>query len=145
MWSISMGCMCLYACRNQSKSWRLSTRVWNLTERPIDLQIRVGSLLKKAHTLKPGSSKRLKCKNIYKAYMTGFGGGGGRGGNNNFYYDETYQPYVWVHDSIRDFSRMVKQQYISLDDLRDCSEIKIYRDYDKDCILVHKKPRLDVC
>ncbi|KAL5995880.1 hypothetical protein ACLOJK_025953 [Asimina triloba] len=69
---ISMGC--LYVCRDRSGAHRFGTRVWNLTERPIDLQIRVGSLLKRAHTLKPGSSKRLKCKSIYKAYMPTAGG-----------------------------------------------------------------------
>ncbi|XP_058077013.1 uncharacterized protein LOC131225495 [Magnolia sinica] len=134
---VSMGCF--YTCRDRTNVSRFGTRVWNLTERPIDLQIRVGSLLKRAHTLKPGNSKRLKCKSIYKAYMPV------SGGRHSFYYDETCQPYVWIQDSVSDFSRMVKQQYISLEDLRDCSEIRIYRDHERGCILVHKKPRPDFC
>lgn len=131
---------CVYACSDHTSPSRFVTRVWNLTEKPIDLQVRVGSILKKAHMLKPGGSKRLKCKSIYKAYMPS----GGRW-MQNFYYDETCQPYIWVHDSVGDLSRTVKQQYISLEDLRDCSEIRIIRDYERGCILVHKKPRPDFC
>lgn len=131
---------CLYSCSDHTRPSRFVTRVWNLTEKPIDLQIRVGSILKKAHRLKPGGSKRLKCKSIYKAYMPS----GGRG-IHNFYYDETCQPYIWVHDSVGDLARTVKQQYISLEDLRDCSEVRIFRDYERGCILVHKKPRPDFC
>ncbi|KAF9618369.1 hypothetical protein IFM89_001004 [Coptis chinensis] len=68
---------CLDACRDCTQTSGIGTRIWNLTDRPIELQIRVGSILKRGHTLKPGSSKRLDSKNIYKAYMPNSGGGGG--------------------------------------------------------------------
>eukprot|EP01018_Ginkgo_biloba_P027024 Gb_09629 [translate_table: standard] len=114
----------------------LKTKLRNLTDRPIDLQIRVGSILKKAYTVKPGRTKTLDCRKIYMAYAPR--------GHNAFYYDETCQPYVWIHNS-NDFSRMVKQQYISLEDLRDCSEIKICRDPRRGTVSVYKKPRSDLC
>ncbi|KAJ9551125.1 hypothetical protein OSB04_015170 [Centaurea solstitialis] len=129
----------------------IGTRVWNLSDRPVELQIRVGSVLKKVHTLKPGSSKRLKSKKIYKAYVPGDRSGGNRGGGGSgtrsflYYYDETCHPYIWVHDTAGDFSRMVRQQYISLEDLRDCSEIRIFRDHLKGSISIRKKPRADFC
>uniref|UniRef100_A0A6N2MYS2 Uncharacterized protein n=1 Tax=Salix viminalis TaxID=40686 RepID=A0A6N2MYS2_SALVM len=113
---------CINGCRDPTQTSGFGSSVWNLSDRPVELQIRVGSILKKVHTLKPGSSKRLKCKNIYKTYMPGrSGGGAGGGGNKNllYYYDEAFHPYIWVHDTGGDFSRMVKQQYISLEDLRD--------------------------
>ncbi|XP_047333320.1 uncharacterized protein LOC124936842 [Impatiens glandulifera] len=135
---------CLNGCGDQAHFVSgQGTRIWNLSDRPVELQIRVGSVLKKVHNLKPGSSKRLKCKAIYKTYMPG--AGAGREGLL-YYYDGTCQPYVWIHDSMRDFSRMVKQQYISLEDLRDCCEIRIFRDCNKgECISVLKKPRQDLC
>uniref|UniRef100_A0A5B7BD52 Uncharacterized protein n=1 Tax=Davidia involucrata TaxID=16924 RepID=A0A5B7BD52_DAVIN len=145
---------CFNGCRDHAQASGLGTRIWNLSDKPVELQIRVGTILKKGHTLKPGSSKRLKCKSIYKAYMptssstsTSTRGGGGGGGMRSllYYYDETCHPYVWIHDSVGDFSRMVKQQYISLDDLRDCSEIRIFRDHHRGCISVRKKPRPDLC
>ncbi|KAJ4967758.1 hypothetical protein NE237_014459 [Protea cynaroides] len=135
---------CIDGCRDQARTSGLGTRIWNLTEKPLELQIRVGSILKKGHTLKPGSSKRLKCKTIYKAYMPNVGGGGGTK-SLLYYYDDTCHPYVWIHDSVSDFTRMVKQQYISLEDLRDCSEIKVFRDHQKGSILVRKKPRPEFC
>ncbi|POO02279.1 hypothetical protein TorRG33x02_020630 [Trema orientale] len=66
----------------------LGTRIWNLSDKPVELQIRVGSILKKVHTLKPGSSKTLKCKTIYKAFMPG---GNINGGMRSllYYYDDT--------------------------------------------------------
>lgn len=67
------------------------------------------------------------------------------GGSLLYYYDETCHPYIWVHDMGCNFSRMVKQQYISLEDLRDFSDIKIYRDLQKGCISVRKKARTDFC
>ncbi|KAG8370160.1 hypothetical protein BUALT_Bualt14G0088400 [Buddleja alternifolia] len=127
---------------------------WNedldFSDKPIELQIRVGSILKKVHTLKPGSSKRLKSKKIYKAYIPGKAtnkGNGNGGGMRSllYYYDETCHPYIWIHDLGCDFSRMVKQQYISLEDLRDCSEIRVFRDHQKGCISVRKKSRPDFC
>lgn len=156
---------CFNGCRDQSQVTGVGTRIWNFSDRAIELQIRVGSVLKKAHTLKPGSSKRLKCKNIYKSYMPGSGGGGGgaaaaanrgkgRGSHGSsgggmrsllYYYDQTCHPYIWLHDTGCDFSRMVKQQYISLEDLRDCSEIRIFRDNQKGCISVCKKLRSEFC
>ncbi|MCL7052188.1 hypothetical protein MKW94_000244 [Papaver nudicaule] len=142
------GCICWDEYLDHSQTSGLGTRVWNLTDRPIELQVRVGSILKKGHTLKPGSSKRLQSKSIYKTYMP-VNSGGTRGGEAMksllYYYDETCQPYIWIHDSVSDFSRMVKQQYISLEDLRDCSEIKIFRDHKRGCISVRKKARPDFC
>ncbi|CAL1411493.1 unnamed protein product [Linum trigynum] len=144
---------CLFdGCRDHTQGSGFGTRIWNLSDRPIELQVRVGSILKKVHTLKPGSSKRLNCKSIYKAYMPGGGRGGGGGngggmGNLLYYYDhdETCQPYIWVHDAGGDFSRVVKQQYLSLEDLRECCEIRVLRDDQRGCIAVRKKPRPDSC
>lgn len=143
---------CFNGCRDQTQVMGLGTRIWNLSDKPVELQIRVGSMLKKAHTLKPGSSKRLKCKSIYKAYMpnhvgsgSGTRGGGGIIKSFLYYYDETCHPYIWIHDTGADFFRMVKQQYISLEDLRDCSEITICRDHQKGCISIRKKPRPEFC
>lgn len=143
---------CFNGCRDHTQVSGHGTRIWNLSDKPVELQIRVGSILKRVHTLKPNSSKRLKCKSVYKAYMPGGGkggggGGGGGGGMRNllYYYDETCQPYIWIHDTGGNFSRMVKQQYISLEDLRDCSEIRVFRDHQRGCISVRKKPRPEFC
>ncbi|KAK1437559.1 hypothetical protein QVD17_03353 [Tagetes erecta] len=144
---------CFNGCRDHTQVSGIGTRVWNLSDRSIELQVRVGSILKKVHTLKPGSSKRLKSKKIYKAYVPGGndinnnknGGGGGAARSFLYYYDETCHPYIWVHDTASDFSRMGRQQYISLEDLRDCSEIKIFRDHLKGSISIRKKPRPEVC
>ncbi|XP_076905427.1 uncharacterized protein LOC143561187 [Bidens hawaiensis] len=145
---------CFNGCRDHAQVSGIGTRIWNMSDRAIELQIRVGSILKKVHTLKPGSSKRLKSKKIYKAYVPsgGNGGDGAKGGDHGgrarsflYYYDETCHPYIWVNDTAGDFSRMVRQQYISLEDLRDCSEIKIFRDHIKGSISIRKKPRLDSC
>ncbi|XP_068661171.1 uncharacterized protein [Aristolochia californica] len=133
-------CLCFHGCPGQTKVSRPASRIWNLTDRPIELQIRVGSVLKKGHTLKPGSSKRLRCKAIYKTYMPSSESVG-------LYYDEMCQPYVWIHDTVGEFgrSRVVKQQYLSLEDLRDFSEIRVLRDHHRGCILVQKKARPDFC
>ncbi|KAL3505860.1 hypothetical protein ACH5RR_031242 [Cinchona calisaya] len=139
---------CFNGCRDLTKVTGVGTRIWNVSDKAIELQIRVGSILKKAHTLKPGSSKRLKCKSIYKRYMPGKGKGSNGGGGMKsllYYYDETCRPYIWIHDTGCDFSRMVKQQYISLEDLRDCSEIRIFKDHQRGCISVRKKFRSDFC
>ncbi|CAN1129478.1 hypothetical protein LINPERPRIM_LOCUS17460 [Linum perenne] len=143
---------CLFdGCRDHTQASGFGTRIWNLSDRAVELQVRVGSILKRVHSLKPGSSKRLKCKSIYKAYMPGGsrggkeGGGGGETRHMLYYYDETCQPYIWVHDTGGDFSRMVKQQYLSLDDLRESCEIRILWDHQRDCITVKKKPRPDFC
>lgn len=131
---------CFDGCRDHTQGSGFGTRIWNLSDKPVELQIRVGSILKKVHTLKPGASKRLKCKSIYKAYMPG---------ENMksllYYYDETCHPYVWINDTGGDSLRMVKQQYISLEDLRDYSEIRIFRDHQRGYISVRKKARPDVC
>lgn len=135
---------CFDSCYDQT--YGLGTRICNLSDRPVELQIRVGSILKKVHTLKPGCSKRVKSKGIYKAYMPG------RSGSNDvglksllYYYDETCQPYIWIHDVGGDSLRMVKQQYVSLEDLRECCEIRILRDQHKGCISVCKRTRPDLC
>lgn len=134
---------CLNTCPDRAGAGlRLGTRVWNLSDRPVELQIRVGSILRKVQTVKPGSSKRLKSKSLYKAYMPQDNKGMKR---NVYYYDDTCLPYVWIHDTGGNFSRMVKQQYVSLEDLRACSEIRIYRDHQRGCIVVRKKPRAEIC
>ncbi|KAK7303245.1 hypothetical protein RJT34_14147 [Clitoria ternatea] len=137
---------CFDGCYDHTQAYGLGTRIWNLSDRPVELQIRVGSILKKVHTLKPGSSKRLKSKSIYKTYMPGKSGGDGVGLKSLlYYYDETCQPYIWIHDIGGDSLRMVKQQYISLEDLRDYSEIRILRDHQRGCISVVKRTRPDFC
>lgn len=140
---------CFDGCRDHAQSSGLGSRIYNLSDKSVELQIRVGSILKKVHTLKPGCSKRLKFKSIYKAYMPG------RNGNNSFtnggmksllyYYDETCHPYIWINDTGTDSMRVVKQQYISLEDLRDYSEIRIFRDHQRGCVSVRKKRRPDFC
>lgn len=137
---------CFEGCRDStSTSSGFGTRIWNLSDKPVELQVRVGSILKKVHTLKAGGSKRLKCKSIYKAYMPKNGGMMMR--SMLYYYDETCHPYIWVNDAGGDYSssRMVKQQYISLEDLRNCSEIRVFRDHQRGCLSVRKKPRPDFC
>ncbi|KAL0388662.1 UNVERIFIED_CONTAM: hypothetical protein Sradi_2748000 [Sesamum radiatum] len=139
---------CFKGCREHTQVSGPGTRIWNFSDKPIELQVRVGSILKKVHVLKPGSSKRLKGKKIYRAYMPGKAKGSGNGGGIRslvYYYDETCHPYIWIHDTGCDFSRMVKQQYISLEDLRDCSEIRVFRDHQRGCISVRKKSRPDFC
>ena len=64
---------CFDGCYDHTQAYGLGTRIWNFSDRPVELQIRVGSILKKVHTLKPGSCKRLRSKRIYKAYMPGAG------------------------------------------------------------------------
>ena len=146
---------CFDGCRDHAdQASGFGSRIWNLSDRPVELQIRVGSILKKVHTLKPGSSKRLKCKSIYKAYMPGKNGSSSSSGGDVinggmksllYYYDETCHPYIWINDTGTDSMRMVKQQYISLEDLRDYSEIRIFRDHQRGCVSVRKKPRPDFC
>ncbi|XP_051129076.1 uncharacterized protein LOC127249988 [Andrographis paniculata] len=136
---------CFNGCKDHTKVSGPGTRIWNFSDRPIELQVRVGSILKKAHTLKPGSSKRLKGKKIYKAYMPGKAKGGDGISSLIYYYDETCHPYIWIHDTGCDFSRMVKQQYISLEELKECSEIRVFRDHQRGCITVRKKSRPDFC
>ncbi|KAI4317750.1 hypothetical protein L6164_025595 [Bauhinia variegata] len=137
---------CFDSCRDHAQASGHGTRIWNLSDRPVELQIRVGSILKKVHTLKPGSSKRMKCKSIYKAYMPGRSGSANGGMKSLlYYYDETCHPYIWIHDTVSGSLRMVKQQYISLEDLRDSSEIRIFKDHQRGCISVRKKTRPDFC
>ncbi|TKY54047.1 E3 ubiquitin-protein ligase LUL3 [Spatholobus suberectus] len=131
---------CFDSCRDHTRGSGYGTRIWNLSDRPVELQIRVGSILKKIHTLKPGSSKRLKCKSIYKAYMPGRSGSvGGSLKSLLYYYDETCHPYIWIHDIGCHSLRMAKQQYVSLEDLRDSSEIKIFWDHQRGSISKKKK------
>ncbi|KAK4767270.1 hypothetical protein SAY87_023680 [Trapa incisa] len=146
LWLVA-GRGCFDGCRDHAhaSSGGTGTRIWNLSDSPIELQIRVGSILKKVYTLKPGTSKRLRGKSIYRAYMPGDGGRGSGSRSLLYYYDEACRPYVWIHDAGGDFTRVVKQQYLSLDDLRDCSEIRIHRDVIRGCICVLKKLRPDFC
>lgn len=133
---------CFDGCVEHGGASGLGTRIWNMSDRAVEVQIRVGSILKKVHSLKPGCSKRLKCKSIYKAYMPGTG----RSMKSLlYYYDQASQPYVWIHETGGDSIRMVKQQYISLEDLREFSEIRIFRDHQRGCVSIRKKPRPDFC
>lgn len=137
---------CFDGCRERTRATAgVGTRIWNLSDNTVELQIRVGSILKKVHTLKPGCSKRVKSKAIYKAYMPSAGEGGRGMKSLLYYYDEACQPYIWIHDVCGDFARVVKEQYLSLHDLRECSEIRILRDQLRGCICVRKKPRPDFC
>ncbi|KAK6930028.1 hypothetical protein RJ641_004122 [Dillenia turbinata] len=140
---------CFRGCHDHAGASRLGTRIWNLSDRPVELQVRVGSILKKGYTLKVGCSKRLNFKSIYKSYVpsTSSRGDASLGGMKSllYYYDQTCHPYVWIHDCVGDFTRVVKQQYISLEDLRDFSEIRIFRDHQRGCIAVRMKPRPDFC
>ncbi|KAJ1427218.1 hypothetical protein SESBI_09880 [Sesbania bispinosa] len=137
---------CFDSCRDHTQGSGFGTRIWNLSDRPVELQIRVGSILKKIHTLKAGSSKRVKCKSIYKAYMPSTSGSSGRSLKNLlYYYDETCHPYIWIHDTGNNSFKMAKQQYISLEDLRDSSEIRIFRDHQRGSISVRKRTRPEFC
>lgn len=137
---------CFDSSYDHTQGYRLGTTIWNLSDRPVELQIRVGSILKKVHSLKPGCSKRVKSKSIYKAYMPCRSGSDNKGLKNLlYYYDESFHPYIWIHDIGGDSLRMVKQQYISLEDLRECSEIKILRDQHRGCLSVCKRTRPDFC
>ncbi|CAN8269930.1 unnamed protein product [Cochlearia groenlandica] len=112
-----------------------STRFLNLSDRPVEIQIRVGSILKRVHTLKPGRSKRLRHSNIHKSYVAD------QEERRWLYSDDTCLPYIWLHETGTDLSRMVKQQYVSLDDLRDYSEIRVFKDLHRGCVLVEKRDR----
>lgn len=136
---------CFDSCRDHTQGSGFGTRIWNLSDKPVELQIRVGSILKKIYTLKPGSSKRFKCKSIYKAFMPRSGSVGESMKNMLYYYDETSHPYIWIHEVGCHSLKMVKQQYVSLEDLRDSCEIKIFRDHQKGSISVRKRVRPDLC
>ncbi|XP_031499150.1 uncharacterized protein LOC116263553 [Nymphaea colorata] len=115
-----------------------TTRFVNHTDRAIDLQIRVGSTLKRSYTVQPGCSKKLGSKHIYNTYNMP----NGAAMVMTFHRNEIFQPYIWIHDS-SDYTKMVKQQYVSLEDMRSHSEIRICRNHRKGTIQVHKKARVD--
>lgn len=120
----------------RSRSAKPKTRVRNLTDRPVDIQIRVGSILMKAYTLKPGCCKTLRRRKIYSDYSTDHGGRG-------FFYDRSCEPYVWIHSPTHAAEYLMspmpaKQQYISLDELREYVEMKICMDGDNGNFSVHK-------
>ena len=74
-----------------------------LIKRPIDLQIRVGSILKKENTIKSSRGKTLNCRKIYMSCAPSK--------SHDvvaFYYDESFQPCIWIHNP-SEFNRMVKQ------------------------------------
>lgn len=95
------------------------TKIRNLTDKPVDVQIRVGSMLMKAYRLRPGRAKTLRRNSIYNKYASG--------GKNAFYYEGSSEPYVWIHSSSA-CSVTAKQQFVSLDDLRSCREMTICKD-----------------
>ncbi|XP_047313093.1 uncharacterized protein LOC124916423 [Impatiens glandulifera] len=131
--------------RKQSKVSSFSgngTRILNLSDKPVELQVKVGSALKKVHSLKSGSSKKLEYKTMYETYVSD----GVDNGSLLDYCQETCQPYIWIHDPTLSSSprSATKQHHISLQDLRDCSEIRIFRDHLKGCVSVRKKPRMEL-
>ncbi|RDX57973.1 Glycine-rich RNA-binding protein 4, mitochondrial [Mucuna pruriens] len=101
---------CFDSCPDHTQGSGYGTRIWNLRDWLVELQIRVGSVLKKICMLKLGSFKRLKFGGSLKSLL--------------YYYDE----YLGCHSL-----RMVKQQYIRLEDLRDSSEMKIFWDHQRGC------------
>ena len=118
-------CLFLLFLMTGNKSSKSKTRVKNLTDWPLEIQIRVGSILMKAYTLKPGCSKTLRRSNIYRSYSIK--------GESSFYSEGSCEPYVWIHcptHAAKYFisSMAAKQQYISLDDLRECLEMEICMD-----------------
>ncbi|KAH9310514.1 hypothetical protein KI387_025549, partial [Taxus chinensis] len=96
------------------------TKVRNLTDRPLDVQIRVGAILRKAYRLRPGSSKTLRSREIYSKYSPR--------GHSTFYYDGSCEPYVWIHMTYSAYCSTAKQQYVSLDDLEACRVLTICED-----------------
>eukprot|EP01018_Ginkgo_biloba_P015352 Gb_40425 [translate_table: standard] len=113
--------MCLFMRgRGRGSGSGEKTRVRNQTDRPIYLQIRVGAILIKSYTLNPGRTKILGHTNILRRYSPR--------GESTFYYDGNCEPYVWIHMDSNAFSTMVKHQYVSLHDLRQCLDISISKD-----------------
>lgn len=131
-------CSFLFFWMMGKKSSKSKTRVQNLTEWPVDIQIRVGSILAKAYTLKPGCTKTLRRSKIYSSYSSK--------GESSFFNDGSYEPYVWIHNSSHAAKYFIsptaaKQQYISLDDLSASLEMKIYMDGGNGGFSVLKMPR----
>ena len=96
------------------------TKVRNLTEEPLYLQIRVGVILRKVYRLDPGCTKTLSCSNICSKYYPR--------NHDTFYYDETCEPYVWFHTDAFAAWCSAKQQYASLADLEACRVISVCQD-----------------
>ena len=66
------------------------TKVWNLIEKTLYLQIHLRSILRKSYRLNPGCTKTLGCSNICNKYSPAEG-------HDTFYYDGSYEPYIWIH------------------------------------------------
>lgn len=115
-------CLFLLWLMMRKRSPESKTAVRNLTDRPVEIQIRVGSILMKTYTLKPGCSKMLRRKKIYRSYAPR--------AKSSYFYDGRSEPYVWIHSPTHSAKYLMspmpaKQQYISLDDLRECLEMEI--------------------
>ncbi|GLJ44779.1 hypothetical protein SUGI_0941930 [Cryptomeria japonica] len=108
------------------------TRVRNLTEGPVEVQIRVGSALRKAYRVGSGCAKTLKCSKIRDHYS--------RRGETAALFNGNGEPYVWIDSSKANWAT-AKKQYLTLDDLRICSEVKICSDSGKGAFTVLKISR----
>jgi len=113
------------------------TRVRNMTDRPVDIQIRAGSMLIKAYRVKPGCCKMLSSRKIYSSCPAH------SGNKTSNIYNWNWEPYVWIHSPTHAAKYVMppmaaKQQYVSVDDLRECTEMKICLDGDKGTFYVVK-------
>ncbi|GLJ44777.1 hypothetical protein SUGI_0941860 [Cryptomeria japonica] len=108
------------------------TRVRNLTEGPVEVQIRVGSALGKAYRVEAGCAKTLKRSKIRDHYS--------RRGETAALFHGNGEPYVWIHSSKANWAT-AKKQYLTLDDLRTCNEVKICSDSGKGAFTVLKISR----
>ncbi|GLJ44791.1 hypothetical protein SUGI_0942160 [Cryptomeria japonica] len=96
------------------------TKVRNLTDKPLYVQIRVGAILRKAYRVKAGCSKTLSSTNICTKYSPQ--------GHSTFYYDGSCEPYVWIHTPTFAACSTAKQQYVSLADLEACRVLSVCQD-----------------
>ncbi|GLJ44784.1 hypothetical protein SUGI_0942050 [Cryptomeria japonica] len=96
------------------------TKVRNLTDKPLYVQIRVGAILRKAYRVKPGCTKTLSCSSICNNYSPN--------GQSTFYYDGSCEPYVWIHTPTFAAWSIAKQQYVSLADLEACRVLSVCQD-----------------
>ncbi|KAH9310512.1 hypothetical protein KI387_025547, partial [Taxus chinensis] len=95
------------------------SKVRNLTDRPVEVQIRVGSILRKAYRLGPGCTKTLYPSRIKHKYSPR--------GETAVLYEGRCEPYVWIHSSTANLAT-AKKQFLSLHDLKTCGEMKICKD-----------------
>ncbi|GLJ44778.1 hypothetical protein SUGI_0941870 [Cryptomeria japonica] len=108
------------------------TKVRNLTEGPVEVHIRVGSELRKAYRVGPGCAKTLKRTKIRDHYSPS--------GESAAIFNGKSEPYVWIHSSKANWAT-AKKQYLTLDDLKACTEVKICNDSGKGAFTVLKISR----